>query len=205
MSPGVPTTPLSLPPLPARHEAVIHSAEDFETLTPKIALIAAVARNGVIGADQSIPWRIPSDFAWFKRTTMGKPMLMGRKQFETFPKPLPGRPHVVVTRQAGYAPEGVIVRHDLDAGLRTALDLARQAGTGEVMVIGGGDIYAQVMPLADRLYISHVDLAPPGDVRFPPIDPAQWRVSVSPEVVPSAADDARYTIRIYERAGAPAH
>ena len=74
----------------------------------KISLIAAVARNNVIGADQSIPWRIPSDFAWFKETTMGKPMIMGRKQFETFPKPLAGRPHIVVTRQEGDAPEGVL-------------------------------------------------------------------------------------------------
>lgn len=171
----------------------------------KISLIAAVARNNVIGADQSIPWRIPSDFAWFKQTTMGKPMVMGRKQFETFPKPLAGRPHVVVTRQEDYAPEGVIVRHSLDEALGVAQGLAESAGVDEVMVIGGGDIYAQAMPKADRLYISHVDLEPEGDVRFPPIDPVLWRVVAEPDVPRSEKDGATYTIRIYERVHGSAH
>ena len=99
-----------------------------------ISLIAAVARNNVIGARQSIPWRIPSDFAWFKKTTMGKPMVMGRKQFETFPRPLPGRPHIVVTRQADYSPEGVTVVHTLDQALDAARALVDP--TGEIMVIG---------------------------------------------------------------------
>ena len=170
-----------------------------------ISLIAAVARNNVIGADQSIPWRIPSDFAWFKQTTMGKPMVMGRKQFETFPKPLPGRSHIVVTRQQDYAPDGVIVRHSLDEALGVARGLAESAGVDEVMVIGGGDIYAQALPGADRLYISHVDLAPDGDVQFPEIDPAIWQVVAEPDVPRSERDEAAYTIRIYERVHGSAH
>lgn len=165
-----------------------------------ISLIAAVARNNVIGAGQDIPWRIPSDFAWFKQATMGKPMVMGRKQFETFPKPLAGRPHIVVTRQKDYAPEGVIVRHDLSEAIGAAKGLARSAGVDEVMVIGGGDIYAQSMALADRLYISHVDLEPEGDVRFPPIDPAIWQVVAEPDMPRSERDEASYVIRVYERA-----
>ena len=170
-----------------------------------ISLIAAVARNNVIGAAQTIPWRIPSDFAWFKQTTMGKPMVMGRKQFETFPKPLAGRPHIVVTRQQDYAPADVIVRHSLDEALGVAKGLAESSGVDEVMVIGGGDIYAQAMPLADRLYISHVDLAPEGDVRFPPIDPAVWRVVAEPDMPRSEKDGASYAIRIYERLHGSAH
>ena len=170
-----------------------------------IALIAAVARNNVIGADQSIPWRIPSDFAWFKATTMGKPMVMGRKQFETFPKPLPGRPHIVVTRQHNFAPEGVLVRHSLPEALAAARRLAEASEQDEIMVIGGGDIYAQAMPLADRLYISHVDLEPEGDVRFPPIDPAVWQVVAEPEMPRSERDDAAYSIRVYERVHGSAH
>lgn len=170
-----------------------------------IALIAAVARNNVIGADQSIPWRIPSDFAWFKATTMGKPMVMGRKQFETFPKPLPGRPHIVVTRQHNFAPEGVLVRHSLPEALAAARRLAEASEQDEIMVIGGGDIYAQAMPLADRLYISHVDLEPAGDVRFPPIDPAVWQVVAEPEMPRSERDDAAYSIRVYERVHGSAH
>ena len=170
-----------------------------------ISLIAAVARNNVIGADQTIPWRIPSDFAWCKQTTMGKPMVMGRKQFETFPKPLPGRPHIVVTRQHNFAPEGVLVRHSLPEALAAARRLAEASEQDEIMVIGGGDIYAQALPLADRLYISHVDLAPEGDVRFPPIDPAVWQVVAEPEMPRSERDDAAYSIRVYERVHGSAH
>ncbi|MBB4051587.1 dihydrofolate reductase [Devosia subaequoris] len=171
----------------------------------KISLIAAVARNNVIGADQSIPWRIPSDFAWFKQTTMGKPMVMGRKQFETFAKPLPGRPHIVVTRQHDYRPDGVLVRHSLQEALAAARRLAEASEQDEIMVIGGGDIYAQALPLADRLYISHVDLEPDGDVHFPPIDPAEWRVVDEPGMPRSERDAATYTIRVYQRIHGSAH
>ncbi len=171
----------------------------------RISLIAAVARNNVIGSDQSIPWHIPSDFAWFKQTTMGKPMIMGRKQFETFPKPLPGRPHIVITRQSDYAPEGVTVCHSLLDALDLARDMAEEAGLDEIMVIGGGDIYSQAIDLADRLYISHVDLEPEGDVRFPAIDPAKWGIVAEPDLPRSERDGASYTPRIYERLHAPAH
>ncbi|MVS98686.1 dihydrofolate reductase [Devosia marina] len=170
-----------------------------------ISLIAAVARNNVIGADQSMPWRIPSDFAWFKQTTMGKPMVMGRKQFETFSKPLPGRPHIVVTRQHDYRPEGVLVRHSLQEALAAARRLAEASDQNEIMVIGGGDIYAQALPLADRLYISHVDLAPDGDVHFPPIDADEWRVVDEPDMPRSERDPATYAIRVYERIQGGAH
>ena len=170
-----------------------------------ISLIAAVARNNVIGADQSMPWRIPSDFAWFKQTTMGKPMVMGRKQFETFPKPLPGRPHIVVTRQHDYRPEGVLVRHSLQEALAAARRLAEASDQNEIMVIGGGDIYAQALPLADRLYISHVDLEPDGDVHFPPIDLTEWRVADEPDMPRSEKDPATYSIRVYERIHGTAH
>lgn len=171
----------------------------------KISLIAAVARNNVIGADQTIPWHIPSDFAWFKQTTMGKPMVMGRKQFQTFPRPLPGRPHIVVTRQKDYAPEGVTVVHTLEDALAEAARLAAEAGVDEIMVIGGGDIYAQAISKADRLYISHVDLEPEGDVRFPAIDEAEWQVVAEPDMPRSEKDGATYSIRVYERRGVPAH
>lgn len=168
-------------------------------MKPRISLIAAVAANNVIGRDGDMPWRIPSDFAWFKRTTMGKPMIMGRKQFETFPKPLPGRPHIVVTRQQDYAAEGASVTHDLDAAFAIAAELAETAKTDEIMVIGGGDIYAQAIRSAVRLYISHVDLKPEGDVVFPAIDPAIWEVVETPPVAPSDNDAASYSIKIYER------
>ena len=164
-----------------------------------IAMIAGVARNNVIGADGGIPWKIPSDMAFFKRTTMGKPIVMGRKQYETVGRPLPGRTNIVVTRQAGYQPEGVTVLDNLGAALDHARAVAAADGASEVMIIGGGEIYAQAMPLAARLYISHVDLEPEGDVLFPAIDPEVWRVVDEPEHEPSERDSASFRIRVYER------
>lgn len=174
-------------------------------MTPRLSLIAAVAENGVIGRDGDMPWRIPSDFAWFKRMTMGKPMVMGRKQFETFPKPLPGRPHIVVTRQEAYAASGASVVHDLDKAIALASALPEAVETGEIMVIGGGDIYAQAIAKADRLYITHVDMAPAGTVVFPRIDPEIWEVVDYPLVTPSENDPTTYTIKVYERRQSPAH
>ena len=168
-------------------------------MSVRIAMIAAVAENRVIGADQSIPWRIPSDMAFFKRSTMGKPIVMGRKQFETVGKPLPGRTNIVVTRQAGYAPDGVIVMDDLDQAIARARAIAEADGVDEVMIVGGGEIYRQAMPLADRLYISHVALSPMGNVTFPPIDANDWKVVDEPEIAPSERDAAAFRVKVYER------
>ena len=164
-----------------------------------VAMIAAVAANGVIGRDGGIPWKIPSDMAFFKRTTMGKPIVMGRKQFESVGHPLPGRTNIVVTRQDGYQPDGVIVIDDLDAAIEHAKTIAETDGVDEAMIIGGGEIYAQGMRFADRLYISHIDLRPEGEVSFPTIDPGAWTVVEEPEVVPSERDEAVYRIAIYAR------
>lgn len=172
---------------------------------PEIALIAAVARNGVIGADGDIPWYIPSDFKHFKRTTMGKPMVMGRKQFESVGKPLLGRTNIVVTRQKGYQPEGVLVIDDLDAALDHARAIAKADGVDEVMVVGGGEIYRQAMDVADVLYISHVDMDAEGDITFPRIDPGAWQVSAEWPVEADLRDAAPYSIKVYRRSPPAAH
>lgn len=164
-----------------------------------IAMIAGVARNGVIGADGTIPWKIPSDMAYFKRMTMGKPIVMGRKQYESVGRPLPGRTNIVVTRQPGYVREGIEVFATLEAGLDRGRQVAARDGAPEVMVIGGGEIYAQALDRVARLYISHIALDPRGDVVFPAIDPEIWRVVDEPEVVPSDRDTAAFRIRVYER------
>ena len=164
-----------------------------------MAMIAAVAENGVIGSAQSIPWRIPSDMAYFKQTTVGKPIVMGRKQYETVGRPLPGRTNIVVTRQSDYQPEGVVVCRDVQDALAKAREIAAQDKLDEIMIIGGGDIYAQFLPLADRLYISHVDLAPDGDVYFPEISGTEWTVIDLPEVQPHPKDEATYRVKVYER------
>jgi dihydrofolate reductase len=174
-------------------------------MSAKISMIAAVAENGVIGAGQAIPWRIPSDFAYFKAMTMGKPLIMGRKQFETVGKPLPGRTNILVTRQKGYQPAGVTVVDTIDEALARAEEVAARDGVDEIMIIGGGELYGQLMERADRLYISHVDLRPEGDVRFPAISPEKWVVIDTPEIAPSEKDSASYRVKVYERRKASAH
>lgn len=171
----------------------------------RIAMIAGVAENGVIGSDQSIPWRVPSDMAFFKKTTMGKPIVMGRKQYETVGRPLPGRANIVITRQRGYAPDGVLVFHTIEAALAEARKIATADGVDEIMIIGGGELYTQLMDRADRLYITHIDLSPSGDVRFPAIASEDWAVVDLPEVAPSPKDEATYRVKVYERRGAAAH
>ena len=174
-------------------------------MTPRLAMIAAVAENGVIGAGDRIPWRIPSDMAHFRRMTMGKPLIMGRKQFEIFGKPLPGRTSIVLSRRTDFHPDGVIVVGDLASAVARAKSIAAADGVDEAMVIGGGEIYAEAMPFADRLYVSHVALSAQGDVAFPPIDPREWRVIEQPPVVPSPKDEAEYVVRVYERVRAAVH
>jgi dihydrofolate reductase len=162
-------------------------------------MIAAVAENGVIGRDGGIPWRIPSDMWFFKQTTMGKPIVMGRKQYESVGRPLPGRANIVVTRRADFRPDSVIVTESLDDAIQQAHGIAANEGAGEAMIVGGGVIYAQCMERAERLYISHVALNPDGDVRFPPIDPALWTLVEEPPVVADPRDEAIYRIAIYAR------
>jgi dihydrofolate reductase len=162
-------------------------------------MIAAVAENGVIGAGNSIPWRLPSDFAHFKRMTLGKPLIMGRKTFESIGKPLPGRTNIVVSRQAGYRPESVEVVNSLAEALERAQKIAATDGASEVMIGGGSAIYSEAMPLADRLYISHVALNVEGDSLFPEIDVNLWDDTGGIEIEPNPKDSAAFRVRIYER------
>ena len=165
----------------------------------RIAMIAAVARNGVIGRDGDLPWRIPSDMKFFKQTTMGKPIVMGRKQFESVGKPLPGRVNIVVSRQKGYQPDGVLVFDDFEAALDHARQIAAADGADEVMIIGGGEIYALGLPVADRLYLTEVEIDAEGDTHFPKIDPDLWACIDKVAPTPSERDDAAYAITVYER------
>jgi dihydrofolate reductase len=169
-------------------------------MTVAIAIIAAVAANGVIGNGNAIPWRLPSDFAHFKRMTVGKPLIMGRKTFESIGRPLPGRTNIVVTRRDDYQPEGVIVAPSLEAALAQAQQIARTERANEVMVGGGAEIYAQALPIADRLYITHVGANPDGDSYFPAVDLAHWRESGVINVPPNPNDSAAFRIKVYRRA-----
>jgi dihydrofolate reductase len=165
----------------------------------EIAIYVAIAENGVIGRDGGLPWRLSSDMRRFKADTMGKPIVMGRKTWESFPrKPLPGRENIVITRDRAYQAEGAETVHSLDEALAKACE-GDMAAAGETAVIGGAEIFAQALPLADRLYITHVLAPVEGDVFFPPVDPAAWRV-VRQEDVPAGEKDSHATrYAVYER------
>jgi dihydrofolate reductase len=162
---------------------------------PTLALIAAVARNGVIGASGALPWRLSSDLKHFRAATLGKPLVMGRKTFQSIGRPLPGRTTIVVTRDSSFAAAGVAVAHDVNEALR----LAAAGGSSEIMVAGGGEIYLQTIDRAARLLITEVDLAPEGDARFPGIDPALWREARREPGVRGANDEADFAFVEYGR------
>lgn len=165
-------------------------------IRPRIAFVVAVARNGVIGAKGDLPWRISSDLKRFKQITMGKPVIMGRKTWESLPKrPLAGRVNIVITRDRAYEASGAFVVADVEE----ALTAARQGTADEICVIGGSEIFRQFLALADRLYLTEVDLAPEGDAVFPPLDFSQW-AETSREVHPRAEnDDAGFVLRVLDR------
>ncbi|MCB1498295.1 MAG: dihydrofolate reductase [Bauldia sp.] len=168
-----------------------------------LALIAAVADNGVIGDGGCMPWRLSSDLRRFKALTMGRPIVMGRRTFDSIGKPLAGRTNIVVTRNSGFRAEGVIVAADLTEALDAARRAARNESAAEVFVVGGGEIYRQAMASADRLHITHVHARPAGDVTFPPIDAAVWE-RVSAEDIPAGdKDSAPTTYAVYRRRGVP--
>lgn len=144
-------------------------------LPPVLAMIAAMARNRVIGRENALPWHISADLKHFKRTTLGKPIVMGRKTFESIGRPLPGRTNIVVTRQEGYQPEGVRVVSSAEAAVREAYVVAASDGADEVMVIGGEQLYRSLLPFARRLYLTEVDCEVQGDAWFPVLEAGEWR------------------------------
>jgi len=165
----------------------------------KLAAVVAVGRNGVIGRNGDLPWRIPSDLKRFKQVTLGKPVLMGRKTWDSLPrKPLPGRPNFVISRSLDAA-EGALVFADLDAALEQACAAAMAAGVDEVCLIGGAQLYADLLDRTDRIYLTEVDLAPEGDAFFPALDSTLWRQVSAERVSPVDGDDAGFTLKVLER------
>jgi dihydrofolate reductase len=138
--------------------------------TPLVTLIVAVADSGVIGRDNTLPWHLPDDLKRFKRLTLGKPIVMGRKTFESIGKPLPGRQNIVVTRDANYQREGVTVVHGVDAAISAAGDVP------EVMIIGGADLFRLFLPRAARVHLTRVHGNVEGDIHWPALDEREWKV-----------------------------
>jgi dihydrofolate reductase len=160
-----------------------------------VAIFVAMSRNNVIGRNGGMPWRLSTDLKRFKAMTLGKPMIVGRKTLESFGgKPLPGRPHVIVSRQPDLRIEGAQVATSLDEALRMAQAIAAQTGAEEIGILGGGEIYAQAISRADRLHVTHVEAdIPDGDTFFPQIDPAVFEPGT--ETTFSAGETDSYPTR----------
>jgi dihydrofolate reductase len=165
-----------------------------------LVLVAAVAENGVIGRGGGLPWRLRSDMRHFRAVTMDKPVVMGRKTYQSLSrKPLPGRTNIVVSRDRDFSAPGILVAPSMDAALQAAHGDALRRGTDAIAVIGGADLYAQTMAQADRLVITRVYLQPEGDTKFPTIDPARWREAARTDHPAGPDDEASFAIIVYER------
>jgi dihydrofolate reductase len=169
--------------------------------TPTISLIVAQGRNRVIGADGAIPWHLSTDFAHFKAVTLGKPVIMGRKTWQSLPKrPLPGRLNIVVSRDPAFGPIQGLVVSSVELAVETAKAHCKLTlSADEVCVIGGAEIYAQALPLADRLWVTDVDASPKGDALFPEIDPEIWQIGSEVSYPAGPKDDHAFTIRSFNR------
>ena len=159
----------------------------------KISLVVAASQNNVIGRDNQLPWHLPEDLEYFKSVTMDKPILMGRRTFDSIGRPLPGRRNIVITRDLEWDAEGVEVVHSVD----DALAAGSLANSDEIMIIGGAQIYRECLPIADRLYLTRVEAEIDGDAFFPDIDVKQWR-KLS-EKIPKKIDKYRYSFQVLER------
>jgi len=160
----------------------------------------ARARNGVIGKDGGLPWRLKSDMAIFRSVTMGKPVIMGRKTWDSLPKkPLVGRTNIVLSRDGSFEPHGAVVCEDFSEAVGIARDQAEDDGCGEICVIGGASLFEIALQRAKRLYLTDVDAEVEGDVRLSPIDESRWREVRREEHPASETDDHAFTFRVLER------
>jgi dihydrofolate reductase len=164
-----------------------------------LVLVAAIGLNRVIGGEGALPWRLPSDLKRFKAITMGKPMLMGRKTFAAIGRPLPGRETIVLTRDKGFVHPGIYLAHDLESALQLAQERAGAMGAKEIIVAGGGDLYAQTIGLAHRLDITEVHLSPSGDAFFPAFEQNEWIETARTPYDAGPGDEAAFTVLAFKR------
>ncbi|MCW4116753.1 dihydrofolate reductase [Aurantimonas sp. MSK8Z-1] len=175
-----------------------------EPFAPRLVAVVAMGRNRVIGQDGAMPWRLPTDLRHYRGLTMGKPMIMGRKTLQSIGRVLDGRDTVVLTRDPSFAFDGAHVAHEAEAAIVAARHLAEARRAEEVIVAGGGQIYAQFMPWLDRLYVSLVDAEPAGDATFPAIDQGEWALVAEERPPRSERDSARVVFQVWDRRPAEA-
>ena len=162
-------------------------------------LIAAVAENNVIGANGDMCWKIKSELQYFKKTTVGYPVIHGRKSFESLGAPLPGRANIVITRDKNYQADGIMVVHSLDDAIALGKDIAMKEGKDGIFIAGGAEIYRATLPLAEKLYLTEVHMAPEGETRFPDFDRRLWRETKREFHAAQPGESADYTITVLER------
>jgi dihydrofolate reductase len=165
----------------------------------KLVLVAAIGDNFVIGRDGQLPWRLKSDLQHFRKVTLNRPVIMGRKTHESIGRLLSGRTNIVLSRDLTLVAQGAVLATSLDAALGFARNDAIKRGTDEIMVIGGSDIFSATMPMAERLEITHVHTSPDGDVLFPPIDLEVWQETSREDHYAGPDDDADFTLATYIR------
>ncbi|MBD3586063.1 type 3 dihydrofolate reductase [Salinimonas sp. HHU 13199] len=161
-------------------------------------MIAAMAANRIIGADNDMPWHLPADLRHFKSVTMGKPVVMGRKTYESIGKALPGRPNIVITRQDDFLPDDAHITNSVDDALKLAERLSD--ATDEIMIIGGGSIYSALLDRADKLYLTFIDANVEGDTQFPDYTRLQWKETASEAHTPDEKNSYNYRFVTLERA-----
>lgn len=169
----------------------------------RLVMVVAVAENGVIGRQGTLPWRLSSDLKLFRRLTLGKPLIMGRKTFASIGKPLDGRDNIVVTRNAAFDVPGVDVAGGIETALRLARERAGERGADEIAVIGGAQIYQAVLPLTDRIYLTRVHASPEGDTFFPDVAAEDWREVGRERFAAGPKDDCDFTLVTLERVRPP--
>jgi dihydrofolate reductase len=170
----------------------------MQCMNMKLSLIVAIAQNGCIGIDNKLPWYLPEDLKYFRRLTTGNIVIMGRKTYDSIGKPLPNRHNIVISRNTDFQAEGIKTVCSIDEALKIAESLAEISGINEAFIMGGAQIYAQTLPLAQRLYITEVKKNVTGDAFFPSIDLAQWQ-EIGREAHYYEPQDTHYDFVVYER------
>lgn len=167
----------------------------MQTTQPRISIIVAAAENNAIGKNNQLLWHLPNDLRFFKQTTTGFPIIMGRKTYESVGKPLPNRRNILITRQPDYQAEGVETVHSLDE----AIALATQQEANEIFIVGGAEIYREALPLTDRIYLTRVHAEIPGDTHFPEFDTGIWRQTAQEHRQADEKHAYSYSFMIYDR------
>lgn len=165
----------------------------------KVALIAAFAQNLVVGINNSLPWHLPEDLKYFKRTTSGKAIIMGRKTYESIGRPLPNRTNIVISRNPDFSAEGVVIVASIEEAIKHAESVNTINGVDEVMIIGGAAIYQASLPMADRLYLTHVHANVEGDAYFPKVDFDQWKEVAREDFNKDESNPYDYSFSVYDK------